>query len=109
MIQDRKILRLIDIFQEVMEEFDEVVADHPGHLTHPLDTDASLSSLLDATTTKCLPLAQEIDAKLCLACDHFIGCERDENGTIVVHCWTHQKRHRLARGTQELAVPLNLD
>jgi hypothetical protein len=26
-----------------------------------------------------------------------------------VHCWTHESRPRLARGTQSMPVPLKLD
>jgi hypothetical protein len=109
MIQDRKILHLIEVFDDVFDEFEDVVVDHPAQLSHPVEDSAPLDSVLDAATTLCLPLNQRIDARLCMSCDHFIGCKRNEDGSLVLHCWTHQKRERLARGTQQMPVPVKLD
>lgn len=109
MIQNRKIMRLIEDFDDVIDEFEEVIAHHAAETKVPLAPGASLISMLEASTTVCLPIGEEIDATLCLACDHFVGCHRDGTGELVVHCWTHESRPRLARGTQSMPVPLKLD
>lgn len=109
MIQNRKIMRLIEDFDEVIDDFEEVVARHPAQSIAPIDSGASLISMLESSTTICLPIGEEINAGLCLACDHFVGCQRDASGSIVVHCWTHKRRTRLARGTQSVPVPLKFD
>jgi hypothetical protein len=70
---------------------------------HPVEENTSLFTLLASASTICQPIQQEIKGTLCLACDHFIGCHRDANGNLLVHCWSHQKV-RLARGTQTLPV-----
>lgn len=109
MIQDRKIMRLIEDFDEVIEEFEEVVSQHAATARVPLDQGASLISMLEASTTVCIPIGEEINASLCLACDHFVGCRREASGKIIVHCWTHERRPRLARGTQRMPAPLKFD
>jgi hypothetical protein len=109
MIESRKIMRLIESFDDAIDDFEEVVAHHAAQARAPSESGASLLSVLEVSTTVCLPIGEEIDASLCLACDHFVGCHRDGSGELVVDCWTHQRRPRLARGTQSLAVPLNFD
>jgi hypothetical protein len=109
MIRNRKIMRLIEDFDGVIDEFEDVVASHPALAKKPLKAGVTLVSLLESATTVCTPINETINATLCLACDHFIRCHRDESGGIVVECWTHKRRERLARGTQSMPVPLNLD
>ena len=108
MIQNRKIMRLIETFDEVIDEFEEVVVHHPARMKVPPKAGASLLSMLDSTTTICLPINEEVDATLCLACDHFAGCHRDATGALVMVCWSH-KRTRLARGTETYAALPKLD
>ena len=109
MIENRKILHLIESFDDAIDEFEEVVHHHAAQTQAPVDSGASLFSVLEASKTMCLPINEEIDATLCLACDHFVGCHRDSSGELVVHCWTHKRKPRLARGTATMAVPLKLD
>jgi hypothetical protein len=109
MTEDRKILRLVEVFDEVIDEFEDVVVNHPARLVRAVEEDAPLDALLGAATTMCLPIGQEVDAQLCMACDHFIGCRRGPDGSLVVHCWSHKRRERLARGTAQMPVPIALD
>ena len=105
MIQNRKKMRLIEGFDGVIDEFEEVVVQHPARMKVAPRTGASLLSMLESTTTICLPIDEEVDSSLCLACDHFAGCHRDATGALVVVCWSHKRRDRLARGTLTMAAP----
>ena len=100
-IEDQKILRLVEAFEEV---FDDVEVRHPAHIASEMPPDASVAKVLGAATTVCLPLNQEISTSLCLQCDHFIGSQRLSDGSLVLRCWSHQARPRIARGTKRLKV-----
>ena len=96
---ENEILELIETAEQV---FDDVVTGHELVAEDGVAENAPLAELLCRAKTVCLPLGQEIDASLCMACDHFIGCHRAKDGSLVLQCWTH--RVRLARGTRELPV-----
>jgi hypothetical protein len=98
---DKKIMRLVEEFEKV---FDDVEVRHEAHMMTTVSDGASVSSVLQAATTMCLPLQQEISASLCLDCDHFIGSQRAADGSLVLRCWTHKARPRLGRGTKTFEI-----
>lgn len=102
MSENEKILQLVDAFEQV---FEDVIYPHEAHLQHPVDETSSLDELLRAARIQCLPLAQEIDASVCMSCDHFVGCHRAADGSVVLRCWTHESKRRLARGTAVMNSP----
>ncbi len=108
MTSDEKIVELSAALEKIVQE---VAVPHAARLRYPVKAHATLATLLDAARTICRPINEEIDASLCLECDHFIGCNRQSDGSLVIHCWTHQMRvtkpSRLARGTMSFQKKRN--
>ncbi len=84
MSQDQKILELTQLFEQV---FEDAAMSHEARLKTPVAAPSSLASLLGAARTYCVPLKQEIDADLCLQCDHFIGYHRRSDGSVILESW----------------------
>ena len=105
-IEDQKILRLVEAFEQV---FDDVEVRHAARVASGMSPDAPVGKVLGAATTVCLPLNQEISTSLCLQCNHFIGSQRLSDGSLVLRCWSHRARPRMARGTKRLKVVTPFD
>jgi len=101
MAQDEKILRLVGEMERV---FDDVVLPHTLTPQRALPPDSTLADLMSACRIHCTPIDEEIQASDCFHCDRFIGCRQNQEGTVILTCWGHETRVRLARGTKRMAV-----
>jgi hypothetical protein len=106
MAQDEKILRLVGEMERV---FDDVVLPHTLTPQRAVPPDGTLADLLSACRIHCTPIDEEIQASNCVHCDRFIGCQQNQAGAIILNCWGHKTRVRLARGTKRLAAVQGFD